>query len=178
MQTIEAILFEPVGCLAEFPSGSHHYWRGLTTASPAAEFQAVDGASVYEDVVPALAELQTMGVKLVIASSLSHGAIVRFLEKHSLARFFSSIWSRDAAGGIKDAPLRKAIESESLKPAHTMFLTDTAEGLKIAKRVGVHSILMMNDPDEAKRLAMQGPSGGIVSLHELPDFVRLVAAAH
>jgi hypothetical protein len=35
---------------------------------------------------------------------------------------------------------------------------------------------MMNDPDEARRLAMHDPAGGIVSLHELPDFVRLVAA--
>jgi hypothetical protein len=35
---------------------------------------------------------------------------------------------------------------------------------------------MMNDPDEAMRLAVHGPSGGIVSLHELPDFIRLVAA--
>ena len=30
--------------------------------------------------------------------------------------------------------------------------------------------------DEAMRLAVHGPSGGIVSLHELPDFIRLVAA--
>ena len=42
--------------------------------------------------------------------------------------------------------------------------------------VGVSPVLMMNDPDEARRLAMRQPAGGIVSLHELPDFVRLVAA--
>jgi hypothetical protein len=57
-----------------------------------------------------------------------------------------------------------------------MFLTDTAEGLKAAKSGGFSAVLMMNDPDEAKRLAMQGPAGGIISLLELPDFVRLVAA--
>ena len=57
-----------------------------------------------------------------------------------------------------------------------MFLTDTAEGLKVAGSVGVNAILMMNDPDESKRLAMHNPAGGIVSLHELPDFIRLVRA--
>ena len=57
-----------------------------------------------------------------------------------------------------------------------MFLTDTAEGLKVAKSVGANAILMMNDPDEARRLAMHDPAGGIVSLHELPDFIRLVTA--
>jgi hypothetical protein len=35
---------------------------------------------------------------------------------------------------------------------------------------------MMNDPDEAQRLAMHNPSGGVVSLHEMPDFIRLIAA--
>ena len=62
-----------------------------------------------------------------------------------------------------------------------MYLTDTAEGLEAAKHVGVNSILMMNDPDHARRLALHraaGPAGGIVSLHELPDFVRVVAAEH
>jgi len=57
-----------------------------------------------------------------------------------------------------------------------MYLTDNAEGLKVAKRGGLQSVLMMNDPDEAKRLALQNPTGGIVSLLELPDFIRLVAA--
>ena len=33
-----------------------------------------------------------------------------------------------------------------------------------------------NDPDEARRLTTHEPAGGIVSLHELPDFIRLVAA--
>ncbi len=55
-----------------------------------------------------------------------------------------------------------------------MFLTDTAEGLKVAESVGVNPILMMNDPDESRRLAAHNPAGGIVSLHELPDFIRVV----
>ena len=64
----------------------------------------------------------------------------------------------------------------SLNPEHAMYLTDTAEGLKVANSLGVTSVLMMNDPDEARRLTTHDPAGGIVSLHELPDFIRLVAA--
>ena len=210
MRIIEGILFEPVGCLAEFPpeafnevavrlfdrrkkaseSASWSYWHLLNLMDAAAgklgvaereiaeglEVQAVEGASPYEDVVPALSELKTMGVKLVIASSLSGRAVARFLEKFSLNDFFSSVWSRDTAGGVKSAPLSNALNSASFKPEHVMFLTDTAEGLRVAKAVGVNSILMINDPDEARRLAMRDPAGGIVSLHELPDFIRVVAA--
>jgi beta-phosphoglucomutase-like phosphatase (HAD superfamily) len=210
MQIIEAILFEPVGCLAEFPaepfqeiavrlfqrrkkpgkSGSRSYWHLLNLIEAAdkefdaserkafedLEVQAVAGATIYEDVVPSLRELKAMGVKLIVASSLSNPAIACFLEKCSPYDFFSSVWTRNNAGGIKSAPLRSAVCGASLRPENTMFLTDTVEGLKVAKSAGVNAILMMNDPDEARRLAMQDPAGGIVSLHELPDFVRLVAA--
>jgi hypothetical protein len=63
-----------------------------------------------------------------------------------------------------------------MRPDRAIYLTDAAEGLKVAKAVGVNAVLMMNDPDEARRLALRDPAGGIVSLHELPDFIRVVAA--
>ena len=203
MQIIEAILFEPVGCLAEFPaqpfneiaaqcfgrknkpskSGSRSYWHLLNLMETAGrqsvetlELQAVEQASSYEDVIPAFTELQAMGIQLILASSLSTAAITRFIAKGGLEDFFSAIWTRDNAPGIKAAPLRSAITAASLNPAHVMYLTDTAEGLKVANSLGVTSVLMMNDPDEARRLTTHEPAGGIVSLHELPDFIRLVAA--
>ncbi len=190
-------MFEPVGCLAEFPpepfheiavrlygkrgkasrSASRSYWHLLNLGGDtieALEVQAADGAVIYDDVLPALAELKAMGVKLCIASSLSQTAITRFLAK--CPHQFDGIWSRDNADGIKATPLARAIHGASLRPENTMFLTDTAEGLKVADSVGVNSVLMMNDPDESRRLAMLNPGGGIVSLHELPDFIRLVRA--
>jgi len=202
MQIIEAILLEPVGCLAEFPaqpfneiaaqcfgrknkpskSGSRSYWHLLNLmeaagnqSAEALELQAVEEASPYEDVIPALTELKAMGIQLFLASSLSTAAIARFVEKSGVQEFFSAIWTRDNAG-IKAVPLRSAIAAASLNPENVMYLTDTAEGLKVANNVGLISVLMMNDPDEARRLTTHEPSGGIVSLHELPDFIRLVAA--
>lgn len=201
MQPIEGVLFEPVGCLAEFPSepflemaarisgrkqtspsASRSYWHLLnlmesTTAcfTDALELQAVNEAAIYEDVIPALAELKIMGVKRVIASSLSEAAVRRFVDRLAPADF-DGIWHRDNSRGIKSAPLLRALAGASLDPARTIFLTDTAEGIKVARAAGVHAILMMNDPDESRRLAQHSPSGGIVSLHELPDFIRLVRA--
>ena len=171
-------------------SASRAYWHVLNLmeaageslddakrrAIEALEVHAVAGATVYEDVVPALQELKAMGIGLHIASSLSGAAVARFLEQSGLSEFFSGISNRDNAGGIKGAPLAAALADACLQPERAMFLTDTAEGLKVAKSAGVNAILMMNDPDEAKRLAMRDPAGGIVSLHELPDFIRLVAA--
>jgi beta-phosphoglucomutase-like phosphatase (HAD superfamily) len=201
METIDGVLFEPVGCLAEFPaepfleiaalisgkrqtskSGSRAYWHLLNLMETSGcnpieslELQAVDSATIYDDVLPALAELKAMGIKRSIASSLSEAAITRFLARCAPATF-DGIWNRDNAGGIKAAPLAGALEAASLRPNRTMFLTDTAEGLKVAESVGVNAILMMNDPDESRRLATHHPGGGIVSLHELPDFIRFVRA--
>jgi beta-phosphoglucomutase-like phosphatase (HAD superfamily) len=203
MQSIKCLLLEPVGCLAEFPaapfheiavrlfdwkgkaspSGSRSYWHLLSLAgegsSPLAEaleIDAVNSATIYEDTVPALTELNAMGVHLSIASSLSNAAITRFLEKNSLAGFFNDVWNRDNAGGSKAVPLVRALRDGSFQPENVIFLADTVEGINVARSAGVHPILMMNDPDEARRLAMHNPAGGVVSLHEIPDFIRLIAA--
>lgn len=200
MEQIEAVLFEPVGCLAEFPaepfleiaarisgkkqfsrSASRAYWHLLNlmeasgcSALDALEIEAVDAAAIYEDVAPALAELRSMGVRLLIASSLSDRAIARFLERCPCE--FDGIWNRDNAAGIKAAPLRCALDQAQVPADRAIFLTDTAEGLKVARTAGVNPVLMMNDPDESRRLASHNPAGGIVSLHELPDFIRFVRA--
>lgn len=203
MQRIDGILFEPVGCFAEFPagpfqelasqlfgrrkqpakSGSRAYWHLLNlmeaNSAPtieALETNAVESATVFEDVKPALAELRSMNIRTLVASSLSSAALRRFLEKSGLEEFFESVHSRDSSGGIKAAPLKAALAAAALDPQGTVFLTDTAEGLKIARHVEVNPVLMMNDPDDAKRLALQNPAGGIVSLHELCDLVRVVGA--
>ena len=141
---------ELAGCLAEF--------------SPSAE-----NARLYEDVVPALVELKAMGVRLIVTSSLSAAAIERFLALHRLNVFFAGVCSWDDANGVKAA-------LAGIRPERAIYITQTAEGLNLAKGAGVRAVLMMNDPDEARKLALRDPAGGIVSLHELPDFVRLVAA--
>lgn len=209
MRTIKAVLFDPVGCLAEFPaeefgeiaaslfgvqedagrSGSEAYWQVLdlmqtsgkklnaseTKLAESLELRAVDSVQLYEDVVSALSELKAMGIELLIASSLSAAAVSRFLEKFSLGDFFSAVWTRDNAGGVKAAPLAEAIRSTSFQPEHVMSLVDTIDGLEVSKELGANSILMINDYDEGRRLAMHAPTGGVVSLHELPDAIRLVA---
>ncbi|HWF37117.1 MAG TPA: HAD hydrolase-like protein [Candidatus Acidoferrales bacterium] len=171
-------------------SGSRAYWHLLNLMESAdrnlhvseleliesLELQAVSGAAIYEDVVPALSELKAMNIQLFMASSLSHTAISRFLDGYSLRQLFSGAWDRDNSHGIKLGPIQATMASANLKFDRTMFLTDTIEGLKAAGACGVHPIAMMNDPDEGRRLAMHNPAGGIVSLHELPDFIRLLVA--
>ena len=178
MEAIDAILFEPVGALAEFPGGSQVYWDRVEarTLIETDEMQAVEQAVIYDDAAPALAELAGLGVRLIAATSLSEAALTRFLERASLQHLFHDRWSRDRAGGVAQAVLMQAVAAGSFSPDRVMFLADTASGLRAAKQAGVNAILMMNDPDEAMRLTALDPAGGIVSLHELPDFVRLLAA--
>jgi beta-phosphoglucomutase-like phosphatase (HAD superfamily) len=206
VQSIKAVLFEPVGCLAEFSaqefdgaaaelfaaaaeagaSGSQAYWRllnliGRNPPSPdsfarlqAFELRAVEQAELYEDVRPALEALRTLGVAAHLASSLSRAAVARFIERHALSDLFAGIVSRDDAGGVTAAVLRHALERVGLAPAHLMVLTDTADGLGLCKELGLNGMLMINDYDEGRALAERGPVGGIVSLTELADALRLI----
>ena len=183
MQPVKAVFFEPVGCLAEFPadpfneiaarffggkrnatrSASRAYWHVLNLMEASGrisdeiaplEIAAVNAAAVYEDVSPALSQVKELGVELYLTSSLSEAAMAAFLEKLPEPDLFTGVWSRDNAQGIKEVPLRAAV----VMPENTVFLTDTSEGLKIAKVVGINGVLMMNDPDEARRLALQKPA--------------------
>jgi beta-phosphoglucomutase-like phosphatase (HAD superfamily) len=170
-------------------SGSEAFWRVLDLLQASGqsldpsqqklaeelEVRAVDQVEIYEDVVPALSELTEMNIQLFLASSLSGAAVNRFLERFPLRQFFSAIWDRDSAGGVKAAPLAKAMRTASLQPQHVITLADTMEGLGVARELGANSMLMINDYEQGKRLALYAPSGGIVSLKELPDAIRLIA---
>jgi beta-phosphoglucomutase-like phosphatase (HAD superfamily) len=122
VKAVDAVLFEPAGILVD------------------------ERGDMYEDVAPALAELEALGVKMIAVTSLS------------------------------ESELTKAVAGAALSADRVICLTDSEEGLRAARAAGVHPVLMMNDPDEAMRLTSLNPAGGIVSLHELADFVRFVVA--
>ena len=101
----------------------------------------------YADAAPALNELNALGVQMIAVTPLSAAALAR------------------------------AVTDASLSPDRVICLTDTEQGIRAAREAGVQPVLIMNDPDAAMRLTALNPAGGIVSLQELPDFVRFVAAA-
>jgi FMN phosphatase YigB (HAD superfamily) len=206
MESIKAVLLEPVGCLAEFApdtfntaaadlfgatpdaqaSGSQAYWRllglmdarALSAANLARleelELAAVAHADLYEDARPSLAELKALGVATVLVSSLSRAAVTRFIERHALTDLLAGAVTRDEAGGVMGKVLRAVVDQARLVPAQVMALADTAEGLATAKQLGLNAMLMINDYDEGRALAERNPAGGIVSLAELPDALRLI----
>ena len=206
MEVIKAVLFEPVGCLAEFrpdefvsaaadlfgagpnpeATGSQAYWRLLSLMEQRTaaadmllrleqlELQAVEHAELYEDVRWSLEELKSLGVAAVLASSLSRPAVARFIERHALADLLAGAVSRDEAGGVMAAVVRSVIDRAQLDPTRVMVLADTAEGLDMTKRLGLNAMLMINEYDEGRALAERNPAGGIVSLAELPDALRLI----
>jgi beta-phosphoglucomutase-like phosphatase (HAD superfamily) len=167
-------------------TGSQAYWRllGLMEQQAVAsesvarleqlELRAVEHADLYEDVRSSLEELKSLGVAAVLASSLSRPAVARFIERHALADLLAGSVTRDDARGVMAKVLRFAIDQVRLDPARTMVLADTAEGLEMAKQLGLNAMLMINDYDEGRALAERNPAGGIVSLAELADALRLI----
>ena len=207
MEVIKAVLFEPVGCLAEFraeefnaaagelfaaeaaaSSGSQAYWRLMGLLAPRhdtlskadsarleqLELQAVEHADLYPDVRACLDELSQLGVAAFLVSSLSRPAIDRFAARFSLSETFAGSVTREEAGGVLGRPLRHAVDLARLDPTRIMTLVDTAEALDVTKSLGLNAVLMINDYDEGRALAERSPAGGIVSLAELADALRLI----
>ncbi len=201
MEAIKAVLLEPVGCLAEFgpeafntaaqlygaadpaPTASLAYWRlielmqqqpGRAADPTQFELGAVEQADLYPDVAPALAELRELGVATILASSLSRAAVDRFIARFSLTDLLAGAIARDEAGGGGDKLLRHTLAHIPVAPRQIMMLVDTADGMALAKQHGLAAMLMINDYDEGRALAALNPSGGIVSLAELPDALRVI----
>ena len=205
MDSIKAVLIEPVGCLAEFAaeefraaagafativepaaSGSQAYWRLIRHLEKQAvsapmlsrletfELRAVEQAELYEDVPASLAALRPLGVDVILASSLAQAAVMRFVERHALSDQLAGVVTRDEAGGVGAHVLGCAIAQTARDPSQMMALADTVEALELIKQQGLNAMLMINDYDEGRALAEHHPSGGIVSLAELPDALRLI----
>ncbi len=206
MESIKAVLFELVGCLAEFrpdefdtaavdlfgaspvpgATGSQAYWRLLGFMAQSAlapesllslqelELRAVEHADLYEDVRASLEELKSLGVATIVATSLSRAAVMRLIERNALADVIAGLVTRDEAGGVMAKVLQSVLDKTSLAPAQVMALADTAEGLAMVKQLGLNAMLMINDYDEGRALAERNPAGGIVSLAELADALRLI----
>ena len=160
MTHIDAIVFEPLGSLADMSTGTC----------------AETPSRAYDDAAPALAELKSLGVTLIAVSALPLAELTRFLTACGLSEFFDDTRSSASTTGDLIDALRDALGAASVAPDRALYITDTSDGLRAARAAGMHGILMMNDPDEAMRLTAHNPSGGIVSLLELPDFVRFVSA--
>src|ERR1035441_8871891 len=111
-----------------------------------------DAEGPFEDVAPAFTELKSMGIQLHTAPPPSSSLV---------------LLNRDREGVATDAD-----------PAETLYITDNAAGLTKARAAGMIPILLMHDPDEAMPLVANNPAGGIVSLLELPDLIRFVAAGN
>jgi len=169
-------------------TGSQAYWRllGLIDQGYAAipapslarleelELAAVENAELYEDVGPSLEKLRSSGVSAYLVSSLSRRAVARFIERFSLAALFAGTVAREEAQGVMARPLRHAIDQAALDPRRFIYLVDTAAALDMAKQLGLHALLMINDYDEGRALAERSPAGGVVSLAELADALLLI----
>jgi beta-phosphoglucomutase-like phosphatase (HAD superfamily) len=204
VETIAAVMLEPVGCLAEFradefdraarelfgstaaaaASGSEAYWRlvgffeaGKQGDAALARLEALELAAVEQ---ADLYEDVRPSLERLRATGVNVH-LVSSLSRRAVTRFierFALADLFDASVAREDAvgamPLRYAIDQAALDPARCIYLVDTPPSLAMAKQVGVNAILMINDYDEGRALAEQSPSGGIVSLAELTDALQLI----
>jgi hypothetical protein len=73
-----------------------------------------------------------------------------------------------------ERPLHLASDRAAIDPTRTIYRVDTAAGLEMSKQQGMYTLLLINGYDEGRVPAERNPAGGIVSLAEMADALRLV----
>lgn len=95
---------------------------------------------------------------------------------HSL--FPTCICSEDSPRRKPDpAPLRLALKCMRIRPADCVYVGDTPEDIKMARRARVRSIAVIGPFSSAARLQAASPTILLKSIRDLPNVLRSVATA-
>jgi putative hydrolase of the HAD superfamily len=124
-------------------------------------YASADAWEVFEDVVPALEQLQARGLVLAIVSNFD-ARLFRICTELGLARFFRSIVVSSGTGAAKpDARIfRTALAELAVTPAEGLHVGDSwAEDVLGARSAGMHAIWLHRGAEAAE--------GRIADLREL-----------
>src|ERR1700690_436815 len=75
------------------------------------------------------------------------------------------------------APLELALARLKAKPEECVYVGDTPEDIRMARRAGVHAIGVLGPFPTAKHLRAESPDVLLNSIRELPGYLRSLSAA-
>ena len=150
-----------------WPGGEAEYWRRLVdgtvatvTGAPARsdivnaalvelrrEFRRPEAWRVYDDVVPALEELRSLGVRLAVVSNWD-SRLPALLEAIGLARYMDAIVVSHLEGVEKPDPelFRRALRTLAAEPSQAIHAGDTPElDFAGAEAAGIAAVLIARD---------------------------------
>ena len=133
-------------------------------------FAAFGEAPVFDDVRPALADLESYRTGVV--SNADHGHLTRALRKNNLA--FSEVVSSESARSYKPAPgiFHEALRLIGSRPEETLYVGDSqTDDIVGARRAGIR-VAWLNRNGEALKPDIPKPDQEISTLREVAALVK------
>lgn len=101
-----------------------------------------DKTVAYAGVADLLTELNTMGMKIAVASNKVHDAVGPLMEKYFPGVVFDSVFGQRPGVPVKPDPriLLDILEKAGCKPEEAVHVGDTSTDITLAKNAGVESV--------------------------------------
>ncbi len=126
-------------------------------------------ATAYADSMPALTELEKMGVRMIIISDADASVLYEELDQLGLSRFFDGYVISSEVQGYKPsaAMVNKAREFCREPMSEIMLVGDTLMDVHTAHKLGVQSVHI-----DRRNQPLERADHVITSLLELPDLIN------
>ena len=139
-------------------------------------YLAINGqhAVVYPGVLPGLAALQGLGLRLACLTNKPTAFARPLLASKNLAGFFEGVFGGDAFERKKPdpLPLLKTCEALGVAPARTLMVGDSSNDAAAARGAGCPVVLVDYGYNHGEPVAMARPDAICARLDELPAWLR------
>ena len=143
------------------------------------ELELLESQVPLPGVVDRIAEAQTAGLKLAVASSSEHDWVEGLLGKHGLIEAFDAIVCAEDVASTKPAPdlFLKALELLELPAEAALVFEDSLHGVAAAKAAGIYVIAVPNQVTQCLDFSEANRRIDSLADHTLDDLVRSAESA-
>jgi phosphoglycolate phosphatase len=129
--------------------------------------------SLFEGVLPLLAELRGRGHQLAVATGKSRRGLDEALRHVELASLFEATRTADQTAGKPDPQmLHELMDELAVPPARTLMVGDTTHDLQMARNAGCDSVAVSYGAHDPAEFAPLAPRFVAHSVAELAQWLR------
>jgi len=134
--------------------------------------QHADDLSLFDGVLPLLAQLRASGHKLAVATGKSRRGLDEALANAELHGVFDSSRTADETAGKPDPRmLHELMDELGVAPARTLMIGDTTHDLQMAALAGCASLGVSYGAHDSQAFQAFGPRAVLHSVAELADWL-------
>jgi len=136
------------------------------------ELSWAENSKIFQDTLPALRKLKSLGYKMGVVTNTSREAAARELSMHGIDAFFEVVITREDMKMLKPDPEGLLLALRKLSVEDFVFVGDLAHDSRAARRAGGISIIVDRKSSEKPRFQADHV---VESLKEIPTLIQHLA---